>query len=327
MIKGMKRAICLVLLVCVLSGCAAPVVKIGYTVYPIEYIVKEIAGDKAMLYPMGDNTQILRSQASVDFEENLDQIDVLIHIGDLEPYLDVYDKDIKESRVETLDLSTRTSIYEFKRYTSVMVSGTESVVESKYYDGAAFDAVDTYTIDPYLWIDPIAMTSMANQIKEWLIEKMPEEKAYFEENYAALEMELVRLGAEYQLLKDSGRDIKLVTMTPSFGNWQKYYGVEVYPVILSEYGVLPTFEQYELIKQRIVEDGVKYIVEEPNMPQDIQDLYNRLKEELQLETIKLNSLTYLSDDLRMSGKDYIQVMYENLAELENIPVEIVVPIN
>ena len=105
-------------------------------------------------------------------------------------------------------------------------------------------------------------------------------------------------------------------MTASFGNWQRTYGIQVYPVILSKYGVLPNDLQLEAIKQRIVEDGVKYIVNEPNMTEDMKELYDQLVEELGLKTVELSNLSSLSVTQKSSNMDYLTIMYENLAQLE-----------
>ena len=105
-------------------------------------------------------------------------------------------------------------------------------------------------------------------------------------------------------------------MTASFGNWQKTYGFEVYPVILSKYGVLPNETQLAAIKQRIIDDNVKYIVYEPNMTEDMIALFDELQEELGLTRVELSNLSSLTDEELNSGKDYLSIMYENLQVLE-----------
>jgi hypothetical protein len=75
-------------------------------------------------------------------------------------------------------------------------------------------------------------------------------------------------------------------------------------------------EESEAIKQRIVEDGVKYIVNEPNMTEDMKELYDQLVEELGLKTVELSNLSSLSVTQKSSNMDYLTIMYENLAQLE-----------
>ena len=109
-------------------------------------------------------------------------------------------------------------------------------------------------------------------------------------------------------------------MTSSFGNWQKTYGIQVYPVILSKYGALPNNEQLECIKQRIIADSVQYIVYEPNMSDDMVELFNQLQEELNLTRVELSNLSSLTESQKGSGKDYVSIMYENLQTLESMAI-------
>ncbi|MPM99560.1 hypothetical protein SDC9_146752 [bioreactor metagenome] len=81
---------------------------------------------------------------------------------------------------------------------------------------------------------------------------------------------------------------------------------------------MPNDEQLNLIKQRILNDDVKYIAYESNMSDDMIALYNQLKDELGLVEVDLSNLSSLTDQEIADKKDYIQVMYENLAALENI---------
>ncbi|WP_302558148.1 metal ABC transporter solute-binding protein, Zn/Mn family [Holdemania filiformis] len=178
-------------------------------------------------------------------------------------------------------------------------------------------------------MNPIAMTSMAKKIRDWQCENYVEESRYFEENYSQLESELVRLDAEYQslssTLKNEKKTIKFVSMTASFGNWQKTYGIQVYPVILSKYGVLPNEKQLDIIKTKIVEDNVKYIAYEPNMTEDMLALFDQLSAELNLQRVDLSNLSSLSADQREDNKDYLSIMVENLNQLESMAEDDLTP--
>lgn len=316
--KKLVQFLCVCLLLVNLTGCMTAQPKIAYTIYPIEFLLQRIAGDKATLVSISDGTMVLRSQIAENYKEVLEDVDVLMHMGSVEPYMLVYSKEIAASKTPVIDLSANNSVYMFERYDYVVLNETTVGVSSKYYDSPIFDTIDTYTYDPYLWMDPIAMLSMAEQIRDWLINKYPEEAAYFNDNYDKLELELARLDADFHELKNNGTTIQFVSMTPSFGTWQKNYGIKVYPIVLSRYGVLPTDEQLELIKQRILADGVQYIIREPNLPDDYIELMNELAEELELTIVDLNNISSITDEQRLEGKDYIQLMRENLNELEKM---------
>jgi len=320
----MKKITCLILSVLMslslLSGCSLATKKIVYTVYPVGYILEEIAGDTITAQSIQTDTIVQRANIASDYQMILEDASLFLHIGALEPYISLYSNEIRSYNLETLDLSLKNSIYEFKRYTRGIVDGEYVYTTSAYYKEDVFKTIDVNEKDLYLWTDPISMVSMAREIKNWLQQKYPEDAAYYEENFEELESNLILLDAQYislsNRLKEENKNIKFVSMTASFGNWQRTYGIQVYPVILSKYGVLPNDQQLEAIKQRIREDGVKYIVNEPNMTEDMKALYDELVDELGLKTVELSNLSSLSVTQQSENMDYLSIMYENLAQLE-----------
>jgi ABC-type Zn uptake system ZnuABC Zn-binding protein ZnuA len=294
--------------------------QVAYTVYPVGFLLQRLAGDTITAKSVQTNEIVQRAQLREDYEELLNDSQVFMHIGQLEPYLTVYSSEINQLANEQLDLSTLNAVYDFQRYTQVIADGEITYVESPYYRGEEFQMIDTDIQDLYLWTDPIAMLSMAKDIRDWLIATYPDEKSIYEVNFTRLETDLINLDAQYQALatanEKNNKVIRFVSMTASFGNWQKTYGFQVYPVILSKYGVLPNAKQLELIEERIRTDGVKYIVYEPNMTDDMVTLFNRIEDDLGLRRVELSNLSSLTGS--ESGKDYLSIMYENLNALETM---------
>ena len=107
-------------------------------------------------------------------------------------------------------------------------------------------------------------------------------------------------------------------MTAGFGNWQKTYGFQVYPIIMSKYGVLPNDEQLKAIEERLKRDNVQYIVYEPNMTDDMKVLFRKVQSDLDLKRIDLSNLSSLTEDQEEDGKDYLSLMYENLSILQTL---------
>lgn len=316
----MKRLIKLMTLVLLLSlslsGCTLAKFNVGVTTYPIQYLVNRIAADKVNVLMYSKGETMLRVTIADDYQEMLGKTDVLFHFGKLEPYLTLYLNELQSSSVQLVDLTNTAGVYEFARYTTTNLEMNRISYLSPYYIGEAFNKVDTYDTDPYLWLDPITMISMAGTIKDWLIAKYPEEKQFFNDNYDILKQELAFMDADYQELWK--QELAFVTVTPTFGNWQKAYGVRVYPLILSRYGALPNETQLNLIKERIKNDEVKLIVHEPNLSPDMEALYNAVKTELELTSIELHNLAFLTEQNRLENKDYKTIMFENLDTLERL---------
>lgn len=310
-------------LVILLCGCSSASKQYtAYTVYPIGYILSRIGGNRINAVSIQNNTMVQMASLKDEAEDIINDSIVLFHIGGLEPYMDLYDKDIEETGVDVVDLSVLNALYDFKRYTPVIVNKTTSFVEGAYYDGEAFEEIDTYDLDPYIWLSPIGMLSMAKDVNEYLCSNYVEQSEFFNERYEKLADELIALDAAYNSLSlelmSSNESIKFVSISASFGCWQKDYGFQVYPVCLSKYGALPSKEQLAIIKQRIIDDGVKYIAYEPNMSDEMIDLFSELEEELDLKRVTLNNISSLTSSQSESGKDYMSLMYENLSILKNM---------
>ena len=307
-----------VLALFLVSGCEEKNPSIATTVYPVQYLVERIGGDDVTVSNITENTMIQRAQIKSSFQDILKDSDALFYIGGLEPYMDLYVDDIRDTGVDMVDLATKSAIYKFERYTSTTIDGITAGTEGPYYEGEEFANLDTYDADPMLWMDPVAMTSMASDIRDYLVQKYPQYKDIFDENYDALELDLARLEADFQAIPDGKMNISFVSMTPSFGNWQKSYGIKVYPVTLSKYGALPTSDQLAAMKKRIKSDHVRYIAIEQNLSEDMEKLQQQLIDELALIPVNLNNLSSISGEDKKASKDYLTIMYDNLKALESI---------
>jgi len=306
----------IVLILSTLSGCKLSVLNVGVTTYPIQYLVNRIAQDKVNVIQFSVGPTITRTQIRDDYKDVLETTDVVFHFGKLEPYLAVYLTEFQNSSAQLIDLTSNAGVYKFQRYTVTQVSDRQVTLEDTYYNSNLFNDINVYDKDPMLWLDPITMISMAGTVKDWLVEKFPEERNLFNTNYELLKEELARMDADYQELWK--QDISFVSVTPSFGNWQKAYGIQVYPLIISRFGVLPTADQLSIIKEKIKADGVKLIVHEPNLSEDMETLFQSIKTELELESIELHNLAFLSEKDMTDNKNYMTIMFENLNTLEGL---------
>ena len=316
----MKKKLLILLITALLAGnlcgCTNEKATVTTTTYAVKYLVEALAGERVDVEYISSDTFIQRASLVQNYKEILSRTTLLLYIGELEPYMDVYPEIFTNYKFEAINLASLSAIYDFKRYTTVKAgNGAFIVQESDYYDSELFKDVDTYNKDPFIWLDPIAMSSMASTIKDWLCSYYPEDTLIFENNFKALQQNFVRMDAEYQELKKL-TDIKVVTVTCSFGNWQKLYGVEVYPLIMSKYGALPTDEQLQAIEDTIRDEDVRYIIYDATLPSDMQKLYEKVKTDLSLQVIELSSLTRLSAEDIQKNKSYTTIMYENLTNLE-----------
>ncbi|MGX8852058.1 metal ABC transporter substrate-binding protein [Amedibacillus sp. YH-ame10] len=316
--KKMKVFLASLMSLFILTGCEEKKPSICTTVYPVQYLAQRIGDKYVDVSNISKNDIIQRAQIKKDYQATLKDADALFYINGLEPYMELYMDKVRAMDVEMVNLATKSAIYKFERYTTVTVDGKTTGIASAYYAGEEFSSVDKYNADPLLWMDPVAMTSMASDIRDYLIAKYPQYEKIFNTNFDELELDLARLDADFQTIPNEKMDISFVSMTPSFGIWQRSYGVKVYPISLSKYGALPTSDQLTSIKKRIIRDKVRYIAVEQNLPQDMKDLQNTLIEELGLIPVTLHNLSSYSKEDLDAGKDYLTIMYENLKALQSI---------
>ncbi len=314
--KKLLKFLCLIFIVNMMNGCALKEAKVCATNYPVYYLVNRIGQNYVQACNLSKNELIQVAHVSETFERDLEDASVVFTVNTLEPYYKIYEEEFNLYHSKLVDLSHTSAIYRFNRYTTTSVDNQQVIVESKYYEGDQFNNVDMYEKDVILWIDPISMMSMAKTIAETLSGLYPEYKKDFMARYEELEIELAVLDTEFQNVKLSGKEVSFVSITPSFGNWQKSYGFSVYPVVLSKYGALPTEDQLQIIMHRIQNDGVRYIALEENLTPEMKTLYDRVKKECNLTEIKLNNISSVSADTIKNNKNYMTLMYENLSQLE-----------
>lgn len=312
------RKLCLVMLLMfpMLNGCQRTQYQVLVSCYPLQYLVEQIAGDRVSCQLLSEDVLIQRAGIRDNYEELLNQSDALFYIAPLESYYEIYTDEITSSALDKVNITDQLGSFPFQRVTTTINNGVESKVTTSYYVDSAFMDIDTYYSDPTFWMDAITMNGMASCIRDYLCERYPVYAEEFEQNYADLEYRLTTLDAQYQDLKN--HDISIAVMTPNFGHLQDAYGVEIYPICLSRYGVLPNEEQLAVIRETLVEEGVRYMAVESNLPQDMIDLRLQLISELGLIPVSLSNITTLTQVQKDRGSDYLSLMQENLAVLQSI---------
>ncbi len=314
--KLRKLWLVLLLLFPILSGCQRTQYQVLVSCYPLQYLVEQIAGDRVSCQLLSEDVLIQRAGIQDNYQELLNQSDTLFYIAPLESYYEIYTNEITSSALDKVNITDQLGSFPFQRVTTTINNGVESKVTTAYYTDSAFRDIDTYYSDPTFWMDAITMNGMASCIRDYLCDRYPMYAEEFERNYADLEYRLTTLDAQYQDLKN--HDISIAVMTPNFGHLQDAYGVEIYPICLSRYGVLPNEEQLAIIRETLVEEGVRYMAVESNLPQDMIDLRLQLISELGLIPVSLSNITTLTQVQKDRGSDYLSLMQENLAVLQSI---------
>jgi zinc transport system substrate-binding protein len=170
-------------------------------------------------------------------------------------------------------------------------------------------------LDPHVWLDPIRSIKLASNIKDSLIELMPERKQEFEQNFAQLEKDLKELDNEFKNVIDRAVNKHLLVAHEAYGYWSNRYGI----IQIAVNGLSPTQEpsQRELTKliEEAKEHDLKYIAFEQNVSSRVAEIIQR---EIGAETVTLYNLESISAEDIKNQEDYFSLMRKNLQVLEKV---------
>lgn len=297
----MKKILIMIslLLVMILSGCTkTEKVDIYTTVYPLEYVAKEIVKETKVVksvYPRGAEVH--------DYEPYPKEIiamsnsDVLFYIGlGLEPFisnaLDTTFKDLDTVRV-TKDVQ-------------LLEIGGTSTKEDDNHNGV---------YDTHVWLDPIAMIQITDCILQKLNEKYPELSETFTTNAEVLKEKLEALNQQFvEALADETILNKTIMVDhDAYAYWSSRYGI-------SRIKLRGDNESNEVTPSMLIEKvnqarelGIKYIIATKNETESA--LFEQYLKNLGAEREELHHLGTITTDELKTGKNYITIMEENLQVL------------
>lgn len=305
-----------ILLTTCLSGCVKNTNHILVDSYPLKYLVEKISGDTldVSLTSSGEIIQLSQFQN----RDLINNADLFFYVSGLDPYFIIYEPTMKKSKVKMVDLAYKGDYYQFQKYTINNFDNIAVLDSSPYYDNPMFDNINKYQNDPMVWMDVAGFIGIAKSVHDYLVQRYPNDKKLYDKNYLKLKKDLAKLDAEYQSFKDNNTNLKVATLMPDYGTWQRYLGLDIYPICLSKYGVVPNEEQLNYIIETLRNQDIRYIFKPEAMSLEMQEVYNKVKDTLNLEEIPMNNPVLLNQSQIDSNQDYLTIMYENLKQLERL---------
>ncbi|WP_456277896.1 metal ABC transporter solute-binding protein, Zn/Mn family [Bacillus sp. AK128] len=168
-------------------------------------------------------------------------------------------------------------------------------------------------LDPHVWLDPLLAIQLSENILHVLEELKPEAKADFEKNFQTLKQELEALDQEFKETISQSAKKEIIVSHAAYGYWEARYGIEQ----ISISGLSPTNEpsQQELTKiiETAKEHDIKHVLFEQNVSTKIAEI---IRTEINAEALTLHNLEALSEEDYSEGKDYFNLMKENLDTLK-----------
>lgn len=269
----------------VLGGCSSDEdvsSMTAYTsVYPVEYILDNLYGDKIAIYsiyPDGinyKNYNLTEKQLS-DYSK-----------GDLYVYNGILKKE-KEYAVKLLNKNKRIKIID----ASLGMTYSNDVSET--------------------WLDPSNYLMMASNIKKGLREYINEriDIKEIDKNYETLKLNLSEIDAELKSIANSANNKVLVVSNDTFKYLEKYG----FTVISLQENENLTDKVLADVKKLLSNKTVSYIFLKDG--EEENKTIKELKEAYNVQTVNLNSLSTLSATDRKDKKDYISIMMDNINSIK-----------
>ncbi|KKI88879.1 hypothetical protein WQ54_29405 [Bacillus sp. SA1-12] len=291
-------------------------IKIYTTIFPLEDFTQKIGGDlvevESILPPGGDaHTFEPTSKLMVDIAES----DGFIYSGvGIESFASQIEEALAKEDVafisagEGIELEDHNHEEEETGEEAAHEHADEADTEEAAHDG--HDHGDT---DPHVWLDPVLSITLAENIKQSLIEIHPEGKETFEENFQQLKSQLEDLDQSFKDLVKTADKKEILVSHAAYGYWEKRYGIEQISVL----GLSPTEEPSQKELKEIIdvanEHDINYIIFETNVSSNVTDI---VQSEIGAEALHLSNLETVTEEDLNNNEDYFSIMNKNLETLK-----------
>ena len=313
----MKRILLIVLsimLFMTLSACKPDngIEEVIYvTVYPMQYLVEEIAGDTVLVKRVPGST--VHSE-SIDWtgKEIVDMInaDILFHVNaGVDTYIhNSIDSVFSDGDVTLVDVSQNIT------YNRVCTTPEHTHLHPE--ENPVLDCDENaLQEDPHFWLDPVRMLQAAELVKDKLIVAYPDNSVLYENNFTVISAALEKLHDDYQLMADEA--IKpIITTAMLFTYWHVRYDLEIMSIVIDAHSHSSETLPGDLIE--FVEEAQLYFIHEilfeknANSPAGDQVLQALQEVDEEAKALYLHGLGNLTAEEIEDGSTYISIMYDNL---------------
>lgn len=269
----------LVVLVAVLSGCAAPA-RSGPTVvasfYPLQFVAGRIVGDHARVLDLT--------------------------APGVEPH------DLELTVRQTAEISAATAVL-YER-------GLQPSVDQAVADNGPAHVLDTTSVvplregDPHFWQDPTLLARVARAFTRTMAAAEPEHAADFRANDARLQHQLRRLDEAFRRGLAHCRTRTLVVSHDAFEYLGRRYHLDVYPIAGLTPDAEPSPQHLQQISQLVRSKGVTTVFNERLASPQMVDA---LSADLGVRTAVLDTLEGLTS--ADPHANYLSIMRANLAAI------------
>lgn len=287
----LKFLLVLVIGILTLTGCEDnSTTMVAYTsLYPVEYIMDTLYGDKIVVYSIYPDKQDNKSDEETNYKNYV-----------------LKEKQIEDFSKGDLYVYNGTILKE-KDYAVKMINYNKDIKIIDASQGM------TYTNDvSETWLDPSNTLMMASNIKKGLTEYI-EEKVDLKDinsNYEELKFNLSEIDAELKQIATNSNNPTIVVSNDLFKYLEKYG----FKVISLEENENLTDKELSEVRTLASNKTIKYIFLKDN--ETANETIKKIVNDYKLTTISLNTLSTISTNDRKDKKDYLTIMYDNINSIK-----------
>jgi len=312
--KKILIVISLVLISMTLSACDKNLCEgdncVYVTVYPMQYLVEEIAGDYVYVARVPGST--VHSE-SIDWSAkeiiDMKNADILFFInGGVDTYIPENEEStFGDSNVKLVDVS------ETVTYNEVCFSHEHDHTIDEVEDETDVCNENSLSEDPHFWLDPIRMITAAELVKNELILEFPEHETEFLENYNSLIAEFEELNTAYLTMAENASK-PVITTVMLFTYYHLRYDIEILSITTSIHTAESSASDIIYFAEEAALHNIHYILFEKNTnsPAGEGVLEELLKVDETALPLYLHGLGNLTTEEIDNDCDYLSIMYENL---------------
>ncbi len=165
-------------------------------------------------------------------------------------------------------------------------------------------------VDPHIWMDPVRMKKIAQNVYEAYVRVYPEKKEVFKKNYEEYIKKLEELDNLYRTTLSKFKKKDFVTFHPFLNYQAKRYGMNQVAVVTEFAGKEPDPKRIIEVVNILKKKGVKVVFVEPEFSPKASETIAR---EIGGKVIKIDPIGSIDNPNRNT---YIKNMQENLKSLE-----------
>lgn len=265
------------------------------SIYPIQYITEQIAGENAevnTVYPPGVDAHSYEPTTKEIM--NIANADSFIFLGaGMEGFAETAAESLKSHDVLFIELGEHKSLFNQSNHDH--------------------DSHDHGGLDPHIWLDPLRMIEMSTIIKDELVELTPELQDEYEENTSELIAELTELDEVFNNTLESKTQKDIIVSHAAYGYWEERYGIEQIAISGLMSGNEPSQKELTEIVEKAKAKNLKYVIYEQNSSDRVSKI---IQDHIGADALSIHNLEVLTEEDIANNENYLTLMRSNLDVLD-----------